>query len=159
MLFLPDTFVRLEGIAMRRALHVVCICQFLLLSALLAYGQGGRGTINGTVTDPSGAVVAAADVTVRDLNTGTASRVTTSTDGHFSAPFLQPGTYEVSVVKQGFATETQSGVVLSTDQVTSVNFALKLGNESVHVEVAANATAVDTTTGAIGQVIDQKTIM
>ena len=143
---------------MRRVLHVVCICQFLLLSALFAYGQGGRGTINGTVTDPTGAVVAAAEVTVRDLNTGTVSRVTTSTDGHYSAPFLQPGTYEVSVVKQGFAAETQSGVVLSTDQVTSVNFALRLGTESLHVDVTANATAVDTTTGAIGQVIDQKTI-
>src|SRR5262250_252731 len=78
--------MRLEEIAMRRVLRVACICQFLLLSALLAYGQGGRGTINRTLTEHGDALIAGAGVAIRNLNTGIVSTATTTTDGQYSAP-------------------------------------------------------------------------
>jgi hypothetical protein len=142
---------------MKRELVVLCRCVISLLFVSLAFGQGGRSTINGTVQDPSGALIAGAQVSVKNLLTGAVTTVPTS-DGHYSAPFLPPGKYEISISKQGFATQTQTGLVLDTDQVASVNFTLRPGSESVRVEVSANATAVDTTTGEVGQVIDEKTI-
>ncbi len=143
---------------MKRLLEVLCRCAIFLAFVSLAFGQGGRGTINGTVQDPSGALIPSAQVTVKNLLTGSVTKLVTTSDGHYTAPFLPPGKYEVSVANQGFATQTQSGIVLDTDQVSSVNFTLKPGTQNEKVEVEANATAVDTTTGEVGQVIDQKTI-
>ena len=144
---------------MKRLLEVLCfgtICLFVSVSP--AFGQGGRGTINGTVQDPSEALVPGAQITVKNVLTGAVTTLTTTSDGHYTVPFLPPGKYEVSVAKQGFNTQTQTGVVLAAEQVASVNFTLKPGSENVKVEVSANATAVDTTTGEVGLVIDEKTI-
>src|SRR5260370_10205995 len=111
---------------MKRELVVLCCCAVFLLFVCLAFGQGGRGTINGTVQDPSGALIAGAQVSVKNLLTGAVTMVPTS-DGHYSAPFLPPGKYEISISKQGFATQTETGLVLDTDQVASVNFTLRPG--------------------------------
>ena len=143
---------------MKRLLEVLCRCAIFLAFVSLAFGQGGRGTINGTVQDPSGALVAGAQVTVKNLLTGSITTLQTTSDGHYTAPFLPPGKYEISVAQKGFATQTQSGIVLATDEVSSVNFTLRPGTQNEKVEVEANATAVDTTTGEVGQVIDEKTI-
>lgn len=144
---------------MKRAVRVLCLCATFLLFASLAFGQGGRGgTINGTVQDASGALISDAQVSIKDILTGTVTNAITTSDGHYSAPFLQPGRYEISATKQGFASQTQSGIVLDTDKVESVNFTLKPGSENIKIDVEANATAVDTSTGAVGQTIDEKTI-
>src|SRR5215469_18710463 len=92
---------------MKRVLDVVSICAIFLLSASLGFAQGGRGTINGTVQDASGATIANAQVTIKDVLTGTVTNLTTTSDGHYSAPFLQPGKYEVSTAKHGFVSKTQ----------------------------------------------------
>ena len=143
---------------MKRVPQVLYACALCLFSVSTAFGQGGQGTINGTVQDPSQALISDAQVTMTNVLTGSVTKLATTSDGHYSAPFLPPGKYDVSVVKHGFATETQSGVVLDADQVASVNFTLKPGSESVRIEVQANATAVDTTTGSVGQTINEKTI-
>ena len=143
---------------MKRVLDGLCICAIFLTSVSAAFAQGGRGTINGTVQDASGALIANAQVTVKDVLTGSVTNLTTTSEGHYNAPFLQPGKYEIAVTKQGFASQTQSGIVLDTDKVESVNFTLKPGSENVQIQVEANATAVDTSTGAVGQTIDEKTI-
>lgn len=159
MLFVPHLTLGLRTPTMKRLLEVLCFCAIsLLVSVSLAFGQGGRGTINGTVQDPTEALVSSAQITVKNVLTGVVTTLTTTSDGHYTAPFLPPGQYEVSAAKQGFNTQTQTGVVLSAEQVASVNFTLKPGSENVKVEVSANATAVDTTTGEVGLVIDEKTI-
>ena len=81
---------------MKRVLEVLRRCAlFQLLFVSLAFGQGGRGTINGTVQDASGALISDAQVTVKNTLTGAVTKVTTS-DGHYTIPFLQPGKYKVS---------------------------------------------------------------
>src|SRR5690348_3676730 len=95
--------------AMRRQLHMISkiqsACLFALVSyfAALAYGQGGaNGTIVGTVTDNSGAVVANATVDVTNTATNVSNRTQTTSSGDFTVPFLLPGTYRVTVQAPGF---------------------------------------------------------
>ncbi len=137
---------------------ILFLLQFFCLCAFLAFGQGGRGTINGNVTDPTGALISGAQVSITNTLTGQVTTVNTTSDGNYSAPFLQAGKYEVSASHEGFETQTQTNLTLTADQVASVNFALKVGASTTKVEVVATGTQIDTTTGAVAQVIDQKAI-
>ena len=79
-------------------------------------------------------------------------------NGNFSAPFLEIGSYDISVSHEGFETQTATHLPLTADQVATENFTLKIGSSTTHVEVEAAATQIDTTTGAISEVIDSKSI-
>ena len=129
------------------------------LAGCVAYGQqGGRGQINGTVTDSSGAVIQGAHVTIKNVNTGQTVAVDTNSKGDYSVPFLEIGQYTVSAAHEGFETETQDNLTLTADQITGANFSLRLGTSTTNVEVQASATQIDTTSGSLSQVIDQQTI-
>src|SRR6266478_1009441 len=83
-----------------------------ILSAAGLMAQTFRGTILGTVTDPSGAVIAGAKVTVKNTGTGLERTSVTSADGSYSMPELPIGTYSVTVVQQGFQTFVATGVTV-----------------------------------------------
>jgi len=83
---------------------------FILLSTALLVGQTFRGTILGSVTDPSGAYVAGATVKVRNVATGLERTTVTSADGSYRVPELQIGTYSVTVTQTGFQTAVTSDV-------------------------------------------------
>src|SRR5262252_1798003 len=100
---------------------------FLLLVAVSLSAQTFRGTILGTVTDPSGAVVAGAKVTVRNTDTGLERATETSGDGSYSLPELPIGTYNVTVSQTGFQTFVASGVTVDVAAERRVDAALKTG--------------------------------
>ena len=145
---------------MKPSSRAAAFCLFVIacFSVSLVYGQEGRGLINGTVADPTGALIGGAQVSIKNTLTGQVTTVTTTSDGNYSAPFLQPGNYEVSASHEGFQSETQSGLTLTADQVASVNFQLRVGASTTKVEVVASGTEIDTTTGAIAEVINEKAI-
>jgi hypothetical protein len=87
-----------------------------LLGAAIAEAQVTTGTITGTVRDPQGAAVPSATVTITETNKGTSSTHTTAADGSFVAPFLIPGSYEVSIELTGFRKYVHRGVVLHVNQ-------------------------------------------
>src|ERR1019366_5443067 len=93
---------------MKRRLLVV----FVLLSTAMLVGQTFRGTILGSVTDPSGAFVAGATVKVRNVATGLERTTVTSGDGSYSVPELPIGTYSVTVSQTGFQTFAVTGVAV-----------------------------------------------
>ena len=150
--------VRLALHRIPKFLGELALALTLIVIAPLAHAQGGRANINGTVTDEAGAVIAGAQVTARNVGTGQVTNVSTSSVGSYSLPFLPIGKYELSASQTGFTTETQTEITLTADQVATVNFSLKPGKVSTKVEVKAEGTQLETTTGALGQVIDQKAI-
>lgn len=108
----------------RFAMLLLSVCLLALGAAIDLWAQGDRGTITGTVTDPSGAVIAAAAVTATNTATQASTKTTTTSSGHYTIPALQVGRYEVTVEQGGFKKYVQSGIVVEVGQTVRVDAAL-----------------------------------
>ena len=137
----------------RAFLYIVMLCAGIG-GWISAYGQGGRGTINGTVADQSGAVIPGAHVVIKNLDTGQIREVVTGEAGGYNAPFLPLGRFTISADHAGFKQVTEEGITLTADQVASVNLTLVVGQAQENVEVRADQIELDTTSATLGQVID-----
>ena len=136
-------------------------CLGLLLFALVLIPSGKlfagiTATISGTVTDPTGAVVAGATVTATNVETGVAVTQTTNTDGFYSFPELPVGKYTIDVQKAGFKAYRQTGLILDVNQAIKVDVPLQIGETSEKVEVSSSALHVDTESTQMGEVITGK---
>src|SRR5579871_1594739 len=135
------------------------ILAFVLLAAVSLSAQTFRGTILGTVTDPSGAVVTGAKVTVRNVATGLERSTDTSADGSYSIPELPIGTYDVTVTQTGFQTYVTKGVNVDVASERRVDAAMKAGQVSSRVEVSADQLPmVETTNNDLGGVLTQNDV-
>lgn len=114
--------------------------------------------LNGTVTDASGAVVPGASVSSVHLETGVERQTQTNASGHYSIPFLQPGSYRVNIQRAGFRPVTRTGLRLEVNQVMRLDVKLDLGAVAEAIEVTGSATLVESGTSSIGQVIESKLI-
>jgi hypothetical protein len=129
-----------------------------MLLAVSAYGQTFRGAINGTVADPSGAMVSGA--TVRATNNATAVTLTSTTtsDGQFSFQDLPLGSYKVTVSASGFGTITTDNVSVTAGGAYTLPVTLKLGSSTTAVEVSAAALTLDTTTATQDNIIPAEAV-
>jgi hypothetical protein len=129
--------------------------QFLLLSALSSsaivlvaslpcHAQLLQGTINGNVTDPSGAAVAGATVRVTNDATAVGREVTTNTSGEYTLPTLPPGTYDLTVSASGFNPFSQKGIVVRGNEVTRANAGLAVGQVTQDITVSAASATLQT---------------
>lgn len=109
---------------------------FAVLTSASLLAQTFRGTILGTVTDPSGAIVAGATVHVRNLNTGLERTTQTTGDGSYSVAELPVGTYTVTVTQSGFQTAVTSNLAVDVAGDRRVDVVLKAGQVSERVEVS-----------------------
>jgi hypothetical protein len=135
---------------------------FFLLSLLgiilPLWANDPTGTITGTVTDVSGAVVPKAKVTVTNHGTNANRDVRTNDDGDFTAALLPPGHYRVSVEKDGFRRAIHTGIDLDVDQTARVDFTLQVGMPTEEVNVTDTQPIVQTDTSTMGQVIDGRLV-
>lgn len=131
---------------------------FILLSTAVLVGQTFRGTILGTVTDPSGAIVAGATVKVRNLGTGLERTTTTSADGSYSVPELPLGTYSVTVTQTGFQTAVTNDVEVNVSAEARVDVRMAPGQVSERVEVNADVPMIETNSNTLGGTIDASQI-
>src|SRR2546430_3007722 len=123
----------------------------LLLISTSLMAQTFRGTILGTVTDPQGAVIPGAKVTVHNVNTGLERTTQTSADGSYSVPELPIGTYNVTATQSGFQTAVISNVAVDVAAEKRVDFVFRTGQVSDKVEVSGEALPqVETTTDTLG---------
>src|SRR5450631_3292269 len=116
----------------------------LLLSSAFTFAQETTGTILGTVTDSSGAVIPNATVTLTNTERGAVIRtLKTDKNGTYNAPQLPIGHYSMSVEVKGFKTTTESGIVLNVNDKLTKNETLTVGNVSETVAVEASALQID----------------
>ncbi len=129
-----------------------------VVMAAVAWAQAPVGTISGTITDPTGAVVKDAPIIVRNKATGFERKTKTEDDGTFSAPALPAGQYEIHVSVQGFRTLLQE-VTVAVGTITSANLQLELGQASEIVTVdASTASQINTESHSIDGVITRQKI-
>ena len=150
----------------------VRICKFAFVGSLAitlalllfvvvnpAAAQTFRGTILGTVTDPSGAAIAGAAVAVKNVNTGLSRTVTTSDDGTYSVPELPIGTYSVTVEKSGFRQGVVTGLQVEVSSDVRADVTLQPGELAQKIEVSADQLPqVESTSNVLGGIVESKVV-
>jgi len=126
----------------RLVLAVFCLFAVICIGSPSTMGQASAtGTVSGTVTDTSGAAVPGATVSLIDAATASARNVTTSDTGAYVIPYVNPGTFNIKVSKQGFKTTVVTNQVVEIGRQLSVNAVLEIGSVSQTVEVTVTVGA------------------
>jgi hypothetical protein len=139
-------------IGMRRASWVVFLLCLFLSVPLIA--QKITGTITGVVSDSAGAVVTGAEVSAKNTATGEVRTAATNSGGAYVLTDLAPGTYDIDIKQPSFKEYVSKGVQLFVSSTTTLNATLQVGSTSEQVTVEANAVQVETSTGAVGNVVE-----
>jgi Carboxypeptidase regulatory-like domain len=133
------------------------VCLVVAISLLLP-AQSVDGRIVGRIADPTGAVLAAAKVTLLNEATGILRDTQTNGSGDYSFVEVVPGTYTVQFELTGFKKNVQKGVIVDVNQVVTLNSTLQIGASQETVEVTSEAPQVDTTSTQLGAVINDRSI-
>jgi hypothetical protein len=141
----------------RRFSFAVFAAFFIACFAMSVFAQEYRGTISGTVTDPNGAVVPGAKVTVKNSGTNIAVNATTNESGSFTVPYLVPGAYSVSVVGDGFKTSTRESIEVKVDDRINLDFKLEIG-ASAEVNIVADTDVIERGTVTTGTIVSRKQV-
>ncbi|MGA2329509.1 MAG: TonB-dependent receptor [Bryobacteraceae bacterium] len=128
----------------------------LTILTVAACAQTQRGQIVGRVTDTSGAVVPRAKVEVTNPATGVKAQTETNAEGLYTIPYLQYGSYRLTITAQGFAPYTFSGVEIATATTTTVNATLELAAVTDQVTVQASAIVLEANTSTVGTAVEEK---
>ncbi|MBV9771195.1 MAG: TonB-dependent receptor [Bryobacterales bacterium] len=118
-----------------------------LLFASLVFGQGGNGTITGTVSDPTGLPVAGANVQARNVETGVMYSGASTSAGNYAIADLPVGTYELTVTVSGFKTYTHTSLAVDAAKIVRVDIPLEVGATSESITVEAQASLLQTESG------------
>jgi Carboxypeptidase regulatory-like domain/TonB dependent receptor len=125
----------------------------------IAQAQTITASVQGLIQDSSGAVVPGASVRAVNTSTGVATEVTSDVGGRYVFASLQPGgPYTLTIETKGFKTEIRAGIQLAVNQVADVPITLQVGAATQNVEVTADASQLETSTAAIGQVIGNRDV-
>jgi len=131
---------------------------YVLLGCATAAAQTVGASLQGTITDPSGAVVPRAQVEIRNTGTGAAWRPAADDAGRYRQPLLPPGRYEVRAAAEGFRTAVRGGIELAVGQDALLDVSLEIGQTTTEVSVAANLNQLNFATGALSGLVDDKQI-
>jgi hypothetical protein len=137
---------------------VVCFLSgalLLVVGVTRMHAQAVTGTISGTVTDPSGAVIAGANVQVKDVGTGATQTTATNEQGRFNVPDLNVSTYDVAASKDGFQTVIHKGVTITVGSELVVDFTLPVGQTQQTVSVESTVSQVETESTALSSLVNQ----
>ena len=133
---------------------------FLLWVSLAPFAFGQLTSLNGTVTDPTGAVIPNATITIVNTKTGIQREATSDAQGRYSMPQVNPGTYKLTAKSTGFAEVSMNEIELLVNQPATIPLAFeKLGSTSTTVSVEAVGVQVNTTDASIGNAITANAIM
>ncbi|MCX6638081.1 MAG: carboxypeptidase-like regulatory domain-containing protein, partial [Acidobacteria bacterium] len=137
--------------------------QRLVVSVLLIvpglFAQAQYGSIGGRAADSSGAVIPGVAITVTNAETGQSVRVVSGPDGSFLVPQVLPGTYEIRIEHSGFKRLQVSGIKVDINQNVAQDLTLEVGAVTESVTVRSTAAMVDTVSGSVGHVVENKEIL
>jgi hypothetical protein len=136
-----------------RSLAVLGAVIFLSVASQPGWSQESKGTILGRITDSSDRVVPAATVQVTNVETSVAVKTASNDAGVYYASFLIPGTYRITVEKDGFKTFVRDGIVVHVNDRLEINASLVIGTVSEKITVTEEAPLLDTTNASVGRVI------
>jgi len=140
---------------LRRIFSLVAIA-FLLAAA--GWAQDTRGAISGRVTDPSGAVIAGAQVAVINSAMGTRATITTNSEGIYRATLLQPGIYQIEVTAAGFKKLVRNDIEVRVADRLDVNMTMELGAPEQSITITAETPLLNSETASLGTVVDSKRV-
>jgi hypothetical protein len=132
---------------------------FVLASSVSVLAQSTTQSIQGIISDSSGAVMSGAKVTVTNVDTGIVRTIETNATGNYSFPLLQVGNYDIRVEMQGFKTEEARSVRVETAAQLRLDFSMEVGSISEVVEVSAANVTLNTENPTVGGVIENKRII
>ena len=135
---------------------VLSLGVLLSVTCLSLHAQSTYGSISGTISDPTGAAIAGANVTLTSLNTAEKRTQESGDDGHFTFVNLFQGQYRIDVEKQGFKHFARPSVVVQVQQETRVDATLTVGQVSETVEVTSETPLLQTESSSLGQVVEQR---
>jgi hypothetical protein len=128
----------------------------MLLVSVIAWSQTERGSIRGTVTDPTGAVVPGAALTVTNVGTGVSSTVVSSSGGTYNFPELPSGVYRIEVKQAGFKNLIRENIQVSLGSVIGLDLPLEVGSTADTVTVSAEAPMLQTETSSTGTTVENR---
>ncbi len=140
-----------------RAVEVLVVCLFVVIPYTL-FAQAGAATLTGQVTDPTGAAISGATVSVKNVGTGLTEKSISDAQGVYRISPLPSGTYTLTAVAKGFSTYIQQGIILTVGLSAAQNVTLKVGSAQQMVQVTANAELINTTTPSIGLTVNQEEV-
>jgi hypothetical protein len=145
----------MRGLIAFACASVLSMCLLLAIPATCAQGVGASGALNGTVTDPTGAVISKATVTADDPTRGVHIAVVTDDSGQYRLTNLAPGKYDLTVQASGFQSQVEKSVVVTVGQADILDFHLKVATSTQTVEVSAVPPVVETERGSQADTITQ----
>ncbi len=147
-----------SGNAMRTVRNFLYACTLFLGVSSFALAQAGRGSISGLVTDPGGALIAGAQVTLLNKATGVSQHTVTTNAGLYTFISLNPGVYQVTATQTGFKNFVQEKITVNVDQVTEVNIALQVGAQTETITVTEGVELVEPSNSTVGSLIPAEAI-
>ena len=127
-------------------------------SGIVVFGQGTNGSLTGLVSDPAGASVSGASVTLTNVDTNYPQSVTTDNTGVYLFKLVPPGNYALRIAAPGFAPYVQTGIVINANANATQNVALKVSTANAVVTVTANTELINTTTSELGITINEASV-
>ncbi|HXX19302.1 MAG TPA: TonB-dependent receptor [Candidatus Acidoferrum sp.] len=139
------------------------IFRIFLFAALIAMASASRlhaqnSQVSGQILDPSGAAISNASVTLTRAESGDRRIVASGPEGYYAFPLLLPGHYELKVEKDGFQAYVQTGIVVETGAISSINVALEVGAVTEDITVNANPPQLQTESAAVSAVVENASI-
>jgi hypothetical protein len=142
-------------------LGAYCLAVVLVSTAFTfnALAQGGTGTITGTIIDPKGLAVPDAKISIFNMDTGTDRPPLSTTDsGLYTAPYLQPGRYQVSVTKEGFQTYIRKDLLLQVGRTLTIDAQLTVGTTAASITVIGEAPLIEPDRTETSQMVSQNQV-
>jgi len=140
------------------SLQTLSVLLFTVLALSVSAQVAGTGNIQGSITDPTGAIVPNATITVVQNSTQTVHTVTSDSSGQYSLPNLEIGSYTVKVAAPGFQTYVEKGAVLEVGSSIAINVKLTVGKATEEITVTAEGLALQTEDPSFKQTIDQTAV-